>query len=362
MSFANPKMEMGALTLELGKIPTDWYNVKAFGAKLDGVTDDTEAIQLAINTAGQNGVVFFPPGTAKITAALVGKYGQKFIGCGPNVSIIRAYADHDILSFASTDDKGIRYVLVQGLHLRGYNADGTNHCLRFTGAIECEVIGCYIAGAPDNGIYVEELAGVDPLHVTPHNIRISRCTITGSHGWGIHSSANSITIEMCRIQGNTLGGIYQRRSSITVLGCDIEGNGDAGADSEAGICLDYGEGGASIVGCYFESNRPTHILIGPNYDFWGVDISGCRMYGGAISTQRSIWVKGGQGISIRGNIIRSSHTAGITLEARNTAVNPKGARDVVIEGNCWESNVADIVDNGATVGTVTTASNGELGE
>lgn len=43
---------------------TDWFNVKQYGAKGDGTTDDTTAIQGAINAAqGTNGVVFFPAGT-----------------------------------------------------------------------------------------------------------------------------------------------------------------------------------------------------------------------------------------------------------------------------------------------------------
>lgn len=48
-------------------------NVKLFGAKGDGVTDDTVAIQAAINELPQNngGVVFFPPGIYVISSSLV---------------------------------------------------------------------------------------------------------------------------------------------------------------------------------------------------------------------------------------------------------------------------------------------------
>ncbi len=55
-----PRYELGAL------IPAN-NNVLAFGAKGDGVTDDTVAIQAAVNA---NAATFFPPGTYKITSPI----------------------------------------------------------------------------------------------------------------------------------------------------------------------------------------------------------------------------------------------------------------------------------------------------
>jgi hypothetical protein len=56
----------------------DTINVKDFGAKGDGTTDDTAAIQAAINAQINGGIVFFPNGTYKISATI--SKPQSFVG------------------------------------------------------------------------------------------------------------------------------------------------------------------------------------------------------------------------------------------------------------------------------------------
>ena len=69
------------------------YNVKAYGAKGDGVTDDAAAIQAAINAAiaAGGGIVFFPPGTYETTSTLskpMSFGGPSIIGAGYNSTSI----------------------------------------------------------------------------------------------------------------------------------------------------------------------------------------------------------------------------------------------------------------------------------
>jgi hypothetical protein len=79
------------------------YNVVDFGAVGDGVTDDTEAVQKALNAARGNGggVVFMPAGTYKITASLFvpmgvtlrGDRDYEWTGGKVEGTIIAAYAN-----------------------------------------------------------------------------------------------------------------------------------------------------------------------------------------------------------------------------------------------------------------------------
>lgn len=71
-----PPVPSGSPAVFAGPFPS-WINVKSRGAKGDGVTDDTTAIQNAISSAakaGQPYVVYFPAGNYRITRTLSAKY------------------------------------------------------------------------------------------------------------------------------------------------------------------------------------------------------------------------------------------------------------------------------------------------
>lgn len=68
---------------------TQTLSVKDFGAVGDGVTDDTVALQTAIDTVGDNGELSWPEGTYKVTATLVQNYNkQRWQGAGRASTII----------------------------------------------------------------------------------------------------------------------------------------------------------------------------------------------------------------------------------------------------------------------------------
>jgi hypothetical protein len=69
------------------------FNVKAFGAKGDGSTDDTAAIQSAINAASTagGGSVYIPAGTYKVTSSIVPLSNVRIQGAGIGSTTVAGY-------------------------------------------------------------------------------------------------------------------------------------------------------------------------------------------------------------------------------------------------------------------------------
>lgn len=79
------------------------FGVKAFGAKGDGVSDDTDAIQSAVNAAQEHGggIVALPPGRYKTTATLrVSTSEVGLVGAGGS-SVLVPVGNFDTFSFQS---------------------------------------------------------------------------------------------------------------------------------------------------------------------------------------------------------------------------------------------------------------------
>jgi hypothetical protein len=125
-------------------------SVKDYGAGGQGVTDDTTAIQNAINavsTAG-GGTVFFPPGSYVITASLMLKNGVKLVG---NMGA-GGRADGGTVISASTAVTGyaidmpgttVMYAAVIGLCVT-CTAGTTGGGIRFIECQWCNITGCVI--------------------------------------------------------------------------------------------------------------------------------------------------------------------------------------------------------------------------
>lgn len=126
----------GPLSIFPETITNDPYvDVRAYGAVGNGVTDDTAAIQNAINSLLNGGIVFFPLGTYKITSTLTlaSLSGVRLIGAGQAASVVvpvtklKAGASlTNLISMTNTRDSGIE----------NFNLDGnsqTTNLLSITG-------------------------------------------------------------------------------------------------------------------------------------------------------------------------------------------------------------------------------------
>jgi len=213
------------------KSNNDWkYSIKDFGAKGDGVSDDTVAIQNAIDTIADNGGggIYFPPGIYLASHIKLHSYVKLF--SHPTwsyhddgaVSIKLIPSEYDAM-FDLSNTRGVR---ISGLSFNGDNIKGGKCCFfldskkrtqentvfiennrisHFSGdAIYAESWGTTIR---ENMIIFNKGHGI---HFSKWDGWIFDNIINNNHGFGIcapkHSA--SLTISGNRIEWNRSGGIY----------------------------------------------------------------------------------------------------------------------------------------------------------
>lgn len=190
-----------------------------YGAKGDGTTDDTLAIQAALDAHSK---VYFPQGNYKITSPLTVYYGSTIEGDSKYTATIWAYGCDCI--HLTAGDQGERGS-VERIHLRGdYTAD-TNGIKLAANAPGWTIDDVWIDSF-DYGIF-----GFNIGHI--NNIYITRCIITGhpSNSYSMHagihlansvsSQINAIVIRDCEInrfdKGIIIGG-----TANSILQCCIQ--------------------------------------------------------------------------------------------------------------------------------------------
>ncbi len=121
-----------------------FVDARDYGAKGDGITDDTAAIQRAIDSIPNGGVVYFPPGIYKTSSALELKSNVTLRGSGYSSKITSA-GSHDIFHAEDIDRAGLKF-----LHLSGGNSGITI----FGGSTRCFVENCFLDSLGKNGVFI----------------------------------------------------------------------------------------------------------------------------------------------------------------------------------------------------------------
>jgi hypothetical protein len=202
--------------------PIGPVNVKGYGAKGDGTTDDTTAIQSAIDT-GQR--VVFPPGNYKITAALEtfvngqiiggegmesGKY--KITRSGAGAALVIAHPrvklhDLEIVGTASADDGVVCYnanrCSIERLNIQGFDGYGIKIDQDYA-----------VPDGNNNFVHINEVI------CNQNNIGIGAANIGGDH--------NGIEVISAWCGSNDSHGLVIKGQNWRVFGGDYEGNGGYG--------------------------------------------------------------------------------------------------------------------------------------
>lgn len=170
-------------------LPEGAVNVKDFGAKGDGITDDTIAIQNAINS--NKSIIYVPSGTYLTTSPLLVPNGKTIIGDNPKTTIIKNVSSNVFELTGNTNLSGDN-VIIESLQILGYNRQNI-------------------------AINLENLETC--AYANFNNLLISKFNIA------IKGSQNDrfIPIYNCRLHNNEIA-IYVRNNHPLIYSNDIRGN------------------------------------------------------------------------------------------------------------------------------------------
>lgn len=268
--------------------PPTSYNVKAFGATGNGVTDDSTAVNAAL-TAAQNsddgGTVYFPPGRYMIRNSLrIDRFARLTIaGDGRSSQILWGFDGH-LFRWAPTvpcRDSMVRDLMITG-----------------AAAISTGSAAFYCGGGCQNSIFYNISTLADPGVPTPGSmifmdgtsdtVNVESCEFWNVRGTGIRvGPGSSILVSDTRITGDGLyqgsvgisltgnnGGVYIASTDLIGLteGLQIGNFSGAGSNREVFLThttLDscsrglgvYDSSYVSVAGCWAASCRHENIQV-----------------------------------------------------------------------------------------------------
>jgi hypothetical protein len=167
------------------------FNVKNYGAKGDGVTDDTSAIQAAANAlkAAGAGLLYFPTGTFRISTFLNLQGMSNFEVRGFGATLMPLNTDPiiditgDILRFMSCSNFTVSGLTFNGnAASRGHNANPVS--LRLQGCVDFRVASCAFSDPTGDNVYIAATNRIDDSTAS-HDGIIEGCTMTSAYRNGI---------------------------------------------------------------------------------------------------------------------------------------------------------------------------------
>lgn len=222
-------------------------NVKRYGAKGDGITDDTAAIQTAINKSKDGELIYFPPGTYVVSRPINLLTRRTYTGSAKMTTIIKLKSDGNAPYIMGASDA----------------SEHTN----------IEIRNLRILGQRDlagqEGIYFYALS-----HSTISNVRVENCTRNGFMFEGGDGNLNTTTIKLfqCESYANGGSGVFIGTGCVDV---SIE-SGDYGNNNTAAIAI-YGPSSSIKNATVWGTKNGPGVIMGDK----SIQVVGCNLEGNA---------------------------------------------------------------------------------
>ena len=224
-------------------------SVKDFGAVGDGVTDDTAAIQSAINTIGASKAIYFPAGTYKITSTInLLVAGISLVGDGDNFSY-GSSSQNTVLSFTNagvgintyvapntaSSGANVPYISIDNISLNGNNTATVG------------VDGGFILNMRNCAVTQFITAGVR-LGVGGQTSKFTNCGFNANLDGVLSLGGGTYYFDECTFNINTNYGLNGTFNRCVISRSIIESNTLSGV-TLSGICTQL-----AFNDCYFEQN------------------------------------------------------------------------------------------------------------
>ncbi|KAL1953495.1 hypothetical protein VTO42DRAFT_2748 [Malbranchea cinnamomea] len=316
-------------------------NVKEFGAKGDGSTDDTEAINNAIasgNRCGQNcdsstvspALVYFPPGTYVVSKPIIQYYYTQLVGDAVDLPVLKAapnFAGMAVIDANPYDDQGNNWYTNQNNFFRSIR----NFIIDLTGLDQSTGTGIHWqvaqasslqnirfnmvegggAANKQQGIFMENGSGgfmtdlvfnggnfgafLGNQQFTTRNLTFNNCNTAIYMNWNWAWTFKSLNVNNCGVALNmSNGGFNQTVGSVLILDSKISG-------TSQGIITSYNEDSIPETG---------GTLILDNVDFTGSEVAVAHVDGSTVLAGGSVvehWVQGNVWTPSNSPTLKRSH-------------------------------------------------------